>query len=68
LEEYLLKSGILVVSFWVNGLSKVEPFRCWEATTARDVVDSCWRAQARSKEPEAEERAMAREQLRINCN
>jgi hypothetical protein len=67
LEAYLLKSGIFVVSLWANGLSKVELFRWQEATTAR-VVDSCWRAQARSREVEAEERAMAREQLRINCS
>jgi len=47
-----------------KGLSNDEatPLCCWqEAMAAREVVGSCWRAQTRSIEPEAAERAMTNE-------
>lgn len=60
-----------------NGLSKEDlaasatPLCCWqEAMAARVVVDSCWRALERSKEPDAAERAMTGSRTAIaenNC-
>jgi hypothetical protein len=73
LDEYLVKLGIFRVELCSlelpNGLSKDDlvsaetPLRwCWlDAATARVEEGSCWRAQARSKEPEAEERDMVGE-------
>lgn len=69
LLEYLLKSGIFKVESLEGpkGLSKEDdleasatPRCCWqEAMATREVDDSCWRAQTRSRELEAEERAIA---------
>lgn len=75
---YLLKSGIFTVESFEGpkGLSKDDdlaasatPLCCWqEATAAREVVDSCWRAHERSREPEAAESAMASSRTAIEVN
>jgi hypothetical protein len=75
LDWYLLKSGIFAVEeeALAKGLAKVglvasaTPLRCWQEATAARVVGSCWRAQARSREVEAEERDMANDAIAVNC-
>ena len=66
-EEYLLKLGIFTVEprssalakgLWKEDFASATPLRCWQEVTAARVVGSCWRAQARSREPEAEESDM----------
>ena len=71
LLEYLLKSGIFKVESLEGpkGLSKEDDLEasatplccCWQEAraTREEVDDSCWRAQTRSRELEAEERAIA---------
>lgn len=75
---YLPKLGIFRVDWYSlelpKGLSKEEdleasdsPLRCWQEATAARVVGSCWRAQARSRVLEAEERDMMRLAIATNC-
>ena len=67
LDWYLLKLGIFRVEprslAEAKGLSNeafasATPLRCWQEVTATREVDSCWRAQVRSRVLEAEESDM----------
>ena len=57
----------------MKGLSKDDldasatPLRCWQEAMAAREVGSCWRAQARNRVLEAEERDMAGKAIAVNC-